>query len=81
MGGTLGCADAAATLVMAVLAQDDSHWEGLLMYATIALERGLVEDALKVSLKLVTQRQHDNSVRSLLAKCMQVRYVEDSVEC
>jgi hypothetical protein len=55
------------------LAEDESHWEGLELYATIAEARGMTEDALRVALRLLVTRGSHAGVRALLARALQVR--------
>ncbi|GLC38231.1 hypothetical protein PLESTB_001084900 [Pleodorina starrii] len=62
--------DLAASLVMAVLEAEPGHWEALALYARIALERGLREDALRVALRLVVGRPKHAGGKALLAECL-----------
>ena len=41
-------------------------------YATLALERGMLEDAIRVGLRLLVQRSTDASAKALLAQCLLV---------
>lgn len=51
---------------------DEGHWEGLWLYATIAEERGMRDDALAVALRLLVARSGHAGVRALLARCLLV---------
>ncbi|GAX80742.1 hypothetical protein CEUSTIGMA_g8177.t1 [Chlamydomonas eustigma] len=62
--------DRCGLLVMELVLADKSNWDYLFMYATIALERGHLEDAIKVSLSLLVQRSKDSNVKALLAQCL-----------
>ncbi|EFJ52545.1 hypothetical protein VOLCADRAFT_116030 [Volvox carteri f. nagariensis] len=62
--------DLAASLVMAVLERDPGHWEALRLYARIALDRGLREDALKVALRLVVGQPKHRGAKALLSECL-----------
>ncbi|GIL81406.1 hypothetical protein Vretimale_1051 [Volvox reticuliferus] len=63
--------DVAASLVMAVLERDQGHWDAQRLYARMALDRGLREDALKVALRLVVARPKHSGAKALLAECLQ----------
>lgn len=66
--------DHAAKIVMSVVGPDQTHFDGLLEYAKIAYDRGLLTDALHVLLRLVIKeegREH-REVKLYLAKCMKV---------
>ena len=41
-------------------------------YATLALEKGLLEDAIKVVLRLLVQRSSDAKAKDLLSQCLLV---------
>ncbi|KAL6761279.1 hypothetical protein V8C86DRAFT_3023847 [Haematococcus lacustris] len=69
--GQAAMQDAAASLVMAVLKQDEGHWEALRLYAELAEQRGLLADAIKVALRLLVARSSHQGVRALLARCLQ----------
>ena len=57
-------------VVADLVAQDDTYWEHLYMYATLALEQGMLADAVRVALRLLTVRTADPGVRALLARCL-----------
>lgn len=64
----------AARIVMSVIDPDQTHFEGLLEYAKIAYDRGLLADAVHVLLRLIVKvegRDH-NEVKLYLAKCLKV---------
>ncbi|KAF5830656.1 hypothetical protein DUNSADRAFT_14221 [Dunaliella salina] len=63
--------DLASQLVMNVLGANEMHFGGLELYATIAEEQGLYEDALRVALRLVIVQRHHPTLRALLARRLQ----------
>uniref|UniRef100_A0A7S3VKU9 Uncharacterized protein n=1 Tax=Dunaliella tertiolecta TaxID=3047 RepID=A0A7S3VKU9_DUNTE len=63
--------DLASQLVMNVLGANEMHFGGLELYATIAEEQGLYEDALRVALRLVIVQKEHPGVRALLARRLQ----------
>lgn len=62
----------AVQLVMSVVEPERKHFEGLLLYAKIASDRGFVEDAVRVLLRLIMMRQEHEDVKRHLADCFQV---------
>lgn len=64
--------DAAAAVVMEVLGRQADHWEGLFLYARIALGQGLRGDALRVALRLLLRQPEHKGVRALLTTCLEV---------
>lgn len=48
-------------------------WDALHMYACVALDRGLVEDAIKVVLRVLVSKPQDPRGKALLARAVQVR--------
>ncbi|KAK9816213.1 hypothetical protein WJX74_009091 [Apatococcus lobatus] len=69
MGGAYQ--DAAATVVMNILQRAPDHWEALYLYAGIAADRGMPEDAVKVLLRLLVHDPEHSGVRLRLAQCLQ----------
>ena len=62
----------AVQLVMSVVEPERTHFEGLLLYAKIAYDRGLIEDAVRVLLRLIMQKQEHEDVKRYLADCFEV---------
>eukprot|EP00955_Chlamydomonas_euryale_P045590 353183-Chlamydomonas_euryale.AAC.13 len=61
-------------VVMRLVSRDESDGGTLAMYAQLALERGMADDALRVALRLMTtQRTHAQEGSELLATCLLVR--------
>lgn len=55
--------DAAATVVMNILQRAPDHWEALYLYAGIAADRGMPQDAVKVLLRLLVEDSEHPGVR------------------
>eukprot|EP00210_Caulerpa_lentillifera_P000869 g840.t1 len=58
-------------LVMSVVEPERTHFEGLLLYAKIALNRGLIQDAVRVLLRLIVQQKEHEEIKQLLADCFE----------
>ncbi|KAG1659788.1 hypothetical protein FOA52_015889 [Chlamydomonas sp. UWO 241] len=56
-------------LAMGLVSTDELHGEYLALYAQLALERGRVEDAVRVALRLIV-RQSKADGKGLLAACL-----------
>ena len=69
MGGAYQ--DAAATVVMNILQQSPDHWEGLYLYAGIAADRGMTEDAVRVLLRLLVHDPEHAGVRCIFTQAGQ----------
>ena len=65
----------AVQLVMTVVEPERTHFEGLLLYARIAYDRGLMEDAVRVLLRLIMQKQEHEDVKRYLADCFEVEII------
>ena len=61
---------AAASAVMAVLALDEHNFDALYEYFCIAADRGMVEDAVRVGLRLITAQPAHRGVRRRFAECV-----------
>lgn len=55
--------EAAAQLIMNTLDSDEGHAAALHQYAVLAQERGMVEEATRVFLRLLVLRQEDVEVK------------------
>ncbi|KAL0051898.1 hypothetical protein WJX82_004074 [Trebouxia sp. C0006] len=63
--------DTAAGLIMNVLRSNDHHQSGLIVYAKMASERGMVRDAVQVLIRVLIRAPDDQEIRLTLAKCLQ----------
>ncbi|GMH33936.1 hypothetical protein BSKO_01770 [Bryopsis sp. KO-2023] len=61
----------AAKLVMEILEPDNSHLGGLLEYAKIAFDRGLIPDATQVLLRVIVKKESDEEAKKYLAMCLE----------
>lgn len=73
LGGTWE--NPAVQLVMGVVEPERTHFDGLLLYAKIALDRGLAEDAVRVLLRLIMQQHEHEDVKRYLADCFEVEFL------
>ena len=55
--------DAAATLIMNVLRSNDHHQNALIVYASMASERGMVRDAVQVLIRVLIRAPDDQEIR------------------
>ncbi|DBA71347.1 TPA: hypothetical protein ACH3X2_011156 [Trebouxia sp. C0005] len=63
--------DTAAGLIMNVLRSNDHHQSGLIVYAKMASEGGMVRDAVQVLIRVLIRAPDDQEIRLTLAKCLQ----------
>lgn len=55
--------DTAAGLIMNVLRSNDHHQSGLIVYAKMASERGMVRDAVQVLIRVLIRAPDDQEIR------------------
>jgi tetratricopeptide (TPR) repeat protein len=53
--------------VMEIVEKDSDSWEGLFWYSQLALDQGLVEDSIRVALRLLVRRKDSTDIKHLLA--------------
>jgi tetratricopeptide (TPR) repeat protein len=53
--------------VMGIVEKDSDSWEGLFWYSQLALDQGLVEDSIRVALRLLVRRKDSTDIKHLLA--------------
>ena len=63
MGGS--CQDAASTIVMNILSGNPAHPQALALYAQIAAGQGMLQDAIRVLLRLLVQQPDSRAVRQV----------------
>jgi Flp pilus assembly protein TadD len=57
------CQDTAASMVMSILDRQDSHPAALQLYAVIAKDRGQVEEATRVLMRLLILDQDNAEIK------------------